>query len=85
MAAERIATTTTARGTERKAMPVRLPPDMHQDLRMLALFSGRSVNDIITGLVGDYLAGPGREVIERGMTARAQATYKDALDKLAEM
>jgi len=77
--------TTTAGRTERKAMPVRLPPDMHQDLRMLALFTGRSVNDIITGLVGDYLAGPGREVIERGMTARAQATYKGALDKLAEM
>jgi hypothetical protein len=76
---------TTAGRTERKAMPVRLPPDMHQDLRMLALFTGRSVNDIITGLVGDYLAGPGRELIERGMTARAQATYKDALDKLAEM
>lgn len=66
-------------------MPVRLPPDMHQDLRMLALFTGRSVNEIITSLIGDYLAGPGREEIARGMTARAQATYKDALDKLAEM
>jgi predicted DNA-binding protein len=78
-------TTTGASGAERKAMPVRLPPDMHQDLRMLALFTGRSVNEIITGLIGDYLAGPGREEIERGMTARAKADYKDALDKLAEM
>lgn len=66
-------------------MPVRLPPDMHQDLRMLALFTGRSVNDIITELVSDHLAGRGRELIERGMTERAQANYKDALDKLAEM
>jgi hypothetical protein len=76
---------TSAGRTERKAMPVRLPPDMHQDLRMLALFTGQSVNEIITGLVGDYLAGPGRELIERGMTTRAKARYKDALDKLAEM
>jgi hypothetical protein len=74
-----------ARGTERKAMPVRMPPDMHQDLRMLALFTGKSVNEIIVGLVGDYLAGPGRELIESGMTRRAKATYRDALDKLAEM
>jgi hypothetical protein len=66
-------------------MPLRLPPDMHQDLRMLALFTGRSVNDIITSLVAEYLDGPGRELIERGMTARAKASYKDALDKLAEM
>jgi hypothetical protein len=84
MAAARQLTTSAGR-TERKAMPVRLPPDMHQDLRMLALFTGRSVNEIITGLVGDYLAGPGRELIEQGMTSRAKATYKDALDKLAEM
>ncbi len=85
MAAVTRKTTTTAGRTERKAMPVRMPPDMHQDLRMLALFTGKSVNDIITGLVGDYLAGPGRELIERGMTARAKKNYKDALDKLAEM
>jgi hypothetical protein len=66
-------------------MPVRMPPDMHQDLRMLALFTGQSVNEIIVGLVGEYLAGEGRELIERGMTSRAKATYKDALNKLAEM
>jgi hypothetical protein len=74
----------TAGRTERKAMPVRLPEDQHRDLKMAALFTGRSVNDIISGLVGEYLAGPGREAIERGMTARAQDRYREALDKLAE-
>jgi predicted DNA-binding protein len=76
---------TTAGGTERKTIPVRLPPEMHQELKLLALFTGRSVNDIITELVRAHLAGPGREAIEEGMTARAVTTYKDALDKLAEM
>ena len=48
-------------------------------------FTGKSVNEIVLGLIGDYLDGPGRELIEHGMTNRAKATYKDALDKLAEM
>ena len=75
----------TAGGTERKTIPVRLPVDLHQEIRLLALFTGRSVNDIITELVRTHLAGPGREAIEEGMTTRAVTTYKDALDKLAEM
>jgi hypothetical protein len=78
-------TNTAAGGSERKMIPVRLPADMHQELKMLALFTGRSVNDIVTELVSAHLAGPGREAIERGMTARAATKYKDALDKLAEM
>ena len=76
---------TTAGGTERKTIPVRLPPEMHQEIKLLALFTSRSVNDIITELVRVHLAGPGREAIEEGMTTRAVTTYKDALDKLAEM
>jgi hypothetical protein len=74
---------TTAGGTERKTIPVRLTPEMHQEVKLLALFTGRSVNDIITELVRAHLAGPGREAIEEGMTTRAVTTYKDALDKLA--
>ena len=75
----------TAGGTKRKTIPVRLPAEMHQEIKLLALFTGRSVNDIITELVRAHLAGPGREAIEEGMTTRAVTTYKDALDKLAEM
>jgi predicted DNA-binding protein len=65
-------------------MPLRLPPELHQDLRMLALFTGRSVNEIVTGLVSDYMAGEGRILIERGMTERAKGNYREALAKLAE-
>jgi HicB family len=75
----------TAGGTERKTIPVRLPPEMHQEIKLLALFTGRSINEVITELVRVHLAGPGREAIEEGMTKRAVTTYKDALDKLAEM
>ena len=76
---------TTAGGTERKTIPVRYQRGDHQEIKLLALFTGRSVNDIITELVRAHLAGPGREAIEEGMTTRAVTTYKDALDKLAEM
>jgi hypothetical protein len=75
----------TAGVKERKTIPVRLPADMHQELKTLAFFTGRSINDIITGLVAEHLAGPGRQLIEHGMTMRARTNYKDALDKLAEM
>ena len=78
-------TNASAGGPERKMIPVRLPTDMHQELKMLALFTGRSVNDIVTELVSAHLSGPGREAIERGMTERATSRYKNALDKLAEM
>ena len=47
---------TIAGGTERKTIPVRLPADMHQEIKLLALFTGRSVNDIITELVRAHLA-----------------------------
>jgi hypothetical protein len=77
--------TPTAGVKERKTIPLRVPADMHQELKTLALFTGRSVNDIVTGLVAEHLAGPGRQLIEHGMTMRARTTYKDALDKLAEM
>jgi predicted DNA-binding protein len=76
--------TANASTAERKAIPLRLPPELHQDLRMLALFTGQSVNEIVTGLISDFMAANGRELIERGMTARAQAGYREALDKLAE-
>ncbi len=65
-------------------IPVRLPTDMHQELKMLALFTDRSVNDIVTELVSAHLSGP---AVRRSyaMTARAATKYRDALDKLAEM
>lgn len=65
-------------------MPLRLPRQMHLELKLLATFTGQSANAIVTRLIAEHLAGPGREVIERGMTETARATYGEALDTLAD-
>jgi len=71
--------------TQRNVLTVRLPAELHEELRTYKLFANRSINDVVVGLIQDFLAGPGREEIARGMTARAKSMYGVALDKLADM
>jgi hypothetical protein len=73
------------RVTDRKTFLVRLPAEMHKDLKTYAFFTGTSVNEVVVKLISEHLDGPGRQVIERALTDRAKAIYGDALDKLAEM
>jgi hypothetical protein len=70
---------------ERGVLTVRLPADLHEQLRAYKYFTGRSINDLAVDLIRDYLAGPGRSEINRGMTERTKAMYGDALTKLAEL
>lgn len=72
--------------TKREVLTVRLPADLHQGLREYKLFAHKaSINDVVVDLIRDFLAGPGRQEIEQGMTDRARAAYGVALDKLADM
>lgn len=71
--------------TERNVLTVRLPAELHDDLRAYKLFAGESINDLVVRLISEFLAGPGREQIARGMTERARLRYGAALDKLADM
>ena len=72
--------------TKREVLTVRLPADLHQELRAYKLFAHKaSINDVVVDLIRDFLAGRGRQEIEQGMTDRAKAMYGVALDKLADM
>jgi hypothetical protein len=71
--------------TQRDVLTVRLPTELHEELRAYKLFAGRPINDVVVGLIREFLAGPGGDEIARGMTARAKSMYGEALDKLAEM
>ena len=71
--------------TQRDVLTVRLPMELHEELRTYKLFTNKSINDVVVGLIQDFLVGPGREEIARGMTARAKSMYGVALDKLADM
>ena len=72
--------------TRREVLTIRLDHDLAQGLREYKFFAQKaSVNDVVAGLIRDFLAGPGREEIARGMTRRAREMYGPALDKLADM
>jgi uncharacterized protein involved in type VI secretion and phage assembly len=69
----------------RKAMTLRLPPHLMQDLKLAALFTGKTANEIVTNLVAEYVTSPqARSVIASAMTERAQQQYGEALATLAE-
>lgn len=71
--------------TQRDVLTVRLPAELHEELRTYKLFANRPINDVVVSLIEDFLAGPGREEITRGMAERVKSRYGGALDKLAEM
>jgi hypothetical protein len=71
--------------TERNVLTVRVPADLHEELRTYGFFTKRSINDVVVNLIRDFLAGPGREEIAQGMTDRAKKMYGKALDELADM
>ncbi len=71
--------------TDRNVLTVRLPAELHEELRAYKFFTNRPINEVVVQLIRDFLSGPGREEIARGMTARTKTMYGEALDKLAEM
>jgi hypothetical protein len=71
--------------TERNVLTVRLSPELHEQLRAYKFFTHRPINELVVRLIAEYLAGPGREEIENGMTERAKEMYGVALDELADM
>jgi hypothetical protein len=76
---------TSSQAPERNVLTVRLPPELHDELRTYKFFTGRSINDVVVDLICKFLSGPGREEITQGMTKRAKERYGVALEKLADM
>lgn len=66
------------------AFSVRIPRDLHEDLRLHRAMTGVSANELVLALLTDYMDGPGRERISRGMTSRAKALYGEALRELGQ-
>jgi hypothetical protein len=73
-------------GTETRkaqAFTLRLPPDVHDQLRAYTFFTRRSANELVTDLLRDYLAGVGRAEQMTAMRQQGMATHREALDKLS--
>lgn len=61
------------RTRDRSAFPLRLPPDTHDNLRLYAALSGKSMNDVVTRAVQKFLAEPGTALmLEHARTVRAE-------------
>ena len=64
---------------------IRLPAELHEELRTYKLFTRKPINEVVVGLIRDFFDGSGRDEIARAMTVRAKEKYGVALDKLADM
>jgi len=71
--------------TDRNVLTIRLPAELHEELRTYKYFADRSINDVVVELIRDFMNGAGRKEIARGMTERARSMYGEALEKLADM
>lgn len=69
----------------RDTLIVRLPADLHDELRTYKAFTRTPINEVVVTLIRDFFNGPGHEEIARAMTERARSKYGVALDKLADM
>lgn len=71
--------------TDRQALTLRLPPELHEQLRTHAYLTRRSINETLTEVIDRWLSGPGRDEIVRAAGADAQDVHRVALDKLRDM
>jgi NRPS condensation-like uncharacterized protein len=75
----------TKEGQEIQALTLRIPKEMHEGIRVLSFATGRSINDIATHALANYLADEGHRDAVQGFVKRAQQQYRVALDKLADL
>jgi predicted HicB family RNase H-like nuclease len=64
---------------EHRLFSLRLPAGMHRELRVFALMEGRSLNDILVGVIGDWWTKQARDshgVATRAAQSQGRATSK---------
>ncbi|KWX00183.1 hypothetical protein TH66_14915 [Carbonactinospora thermoautotrophica] len=74
-----------ARISERQALTLRLPPELHEQLRAYAFLTKRSINETLTRVIADWLAGPGKAEMVEAATKQGQEAHRVALDKLRDL
>lgn len=74
---------TTTQERKVQALTLRLPPDVHDQLRTFAFYTRRSVNELMTELAREFLTGRGRDELMAAVADRGRAEHREALDKLA--
>lgn len=70
---------------EVQVLTVRVPVEVHEALRTLAMATDRSLNEVVLGAVRNYLAEKGHREAVTAFLREAQDQYRVALDKLASL
>lgn len=70
---------------EVQMLTVRIPKDLHEALRTLAFVRETTINDIVIRSLADYMSSEGHQQAVDAFLERAQAKWRVALDKLADM
>lgn len=76
---------TTTTTTAKTQLPVRLPTDQYEALKAYAFFTKRSMNEIISQAVQEFLTGSARSGQMKTMLNEAQDRYRVVLDKLKDL
>jgi len=70
---------------EMQQLTIRVPKDVHDALRTLALASGKKINELVLRAIRDYLGASGHREAVDNFLAQARDQYRVALDKLADL
>ncbi|MGH3505004.1 MAG: hypothetical protein ACRDQA_29540 [Nocardioidaceae bacterium] len=66
----------------RQALTLRLPPELHDELRTYAFLTGNSINETITDVLANWIDNAGKDEMVRAATTRGHKSHRNALDKL---
>lgn len=71
--------------TKPQALTLRLPPELHEQLRTLSFLTRRSINDLATEAFAEWMESSGRELLVNAAGQHGQDRHRVALDKLKDL
>ncbi|GAA5040120.1 DNA-binding protein [Actinopolymorpha pittospori] len=69
----------------RQSFNLRLPPELHEQLRIHSFLTGTPINETLTKVVTAWMEGEGHQEMVDASTKRTQALHRPALDKLRDL
>lgn len=64
------------------ALTLRLPAELHEQLSLYSVFTRRSINEIATEVLNDWLSSTGRRELVDLIAERGLHTHAETLEKL---
>jgi predicted DNA-binding protein len=68
-----------------QALTLRLPPELHEQLRTLSYLTRRSINDLATEALSAWMEKGGHELLVEAAMRQGQDRHRVALDKLKDL